>query len=143
MHYINYVRYWIDFNTFQGNRSKRMLYESYGETSTPKLPRLNASDAVSGSVVSSYFIEDASYLRLSNLQLTYTMPDKLMKSIGFSGAQIYVQGQNILTITKYSGMDPDINIRTSENNNQDYHMGIDEGAYPTAKQYLFGVRLKF
>jgi len=139
----NYVRYWIDFNTFQGNRSKRMLYESYGETSTPKLPRLNASDAVSGSVVSSYFIEDASYLRLSNLQLTYTMPDKLMKSIGFSGAQIYVQGQNILTITKYSGMDPDINIRTSENNNQDYHMGIDEGAYPTAKQYLFGVRLKF
>jgi len=40
-------------------------------------------------------------------------------------------------------MDPDINIRTSQNNNQDFHMGIDEGAYPVAKQYLFGVRVKF
>jgi hypothetical protein len=66
-----------------------------------------------------------------------------MKKVGLSSAQIYVQGQNILTITKYSGMDPDINIRTSENNNQDYHMGIDEGAYPVAKTYLLGVRLKF
>ncbi|NBO49496.1 MAG: hypothetical protein EBU80_07185 [Chitinophagia bacterium] len=66
-----------------------------------------------------------------------------MKKIGFTGAQLYVQGQNILTVTKYTGMDPDINIRTSENNNQDFHMGIDEGAYPVAKQYLFGVRVKF
>jgi len=139
----NYVRYWTDFNTFQGNRSKRMLYESYGETANPKLPKINASDGVSGAVVSSYFLEDGSYLRLSNVQLTYSIPDNIMKKIGFTGAQLYVQGQNILTVTKYTGMDPDINIRTSENNNQDFHMGIDEGAYPVAKQYLFGVRVKF
>jgi len=139
----NYVRYWTDFNTFQGNRSKRMLYESYGETANPTLPRLNASDAVSGSVVSSYFIEDGSYLRLSNVQLTYTIPANVMKKVGISSAQVYVQGQNILTLTKYTGMDPDINIRTSENNNQDFHMGIDEGAYPVAKTYTLGVRLKF
>ena len=139
----NYVRYWTDFVTFQGNRSKRALYESYGETPNPKLPKLDASDAVSGSVVSSYFLEDGSYLRLSNVQLTYSIPANIMKKVGISGAQIYIQGQNILTITKYTGMDPDINIRTSENNNQDYHMGIDEGAYPVAKTYLLGVRLKF
>jgi len=138
----NYVLYWTDFNTFQGNRSKRMLYESYGNTANPKLPKLNASDAVSGSVVSSYFLEDASYLRLSNIQLTYTIPNNIMKKVGISGAQLYIQGQNILTVTKYTGMDPDINIRTSENNNQDYHMGIDEGAYPVAKTFLFGVKLK-
>jgi len=139
----NYVRYWTDFNTFQGNRSTRMLYESYGNTTNPKLPKLNSSDAVSGSVVSSYFIEDASYLRLSNVQLTYTIPNNIMKKVGISGAQIYIQGQNILTVTKYTGMDPDINIRTSENNNQDFHMGIDEGAYPVAKTYLLGLKFKF
>jgi TonB-linked SusC/RagA family outer membrane protein len=139
----NYVRYWTDFNTFQGNRSTRMLYESYGNTANPKLPKLNSSDAVSGSVVSSYFIEDASYLRLSNVQLTYTIPNNIMKKVGISGAQIYIQGQNILTLTKYTGMDPDINIRTSENNNQDFHMGIDEGAYPVAKTYLLGLKFKF
>jgi hypothetical protein len=120
-----------------------MLYESYGNTTNPKLPKLNSSDAVSGSVVSSYFIEDASYLRLSNVQLTYTIPNNIMKKVGIAGAQIYIQGQNILTVTKYTGMDPDINIRTSENNNQDFHMGIDEGAYPVAKTYLLGLKFKF
>ncbi|MFZ9263331.1 MAG: SusC/RagA family TonB-linked outer membrane protein, partial [Chitinophagaceae bacterium] len=139
----NYVKYWTDFNTFQGNRSKRMLYDSYGETDKPLLPKINASDGISGAVVSTYFLEDGSYLRLSNVQLTYSIPDNIMKKIGLTGAQLYVQGQNILTVTKYSGYDPDINIRTSQNDNQDFHMGIDEGAYPAAKQYLFGVRVKF
>jgi hypothetical protein len=138
----NYVRYWTDFNVFQGNRSKRMLYDSYGETTNALLPRLNASDATSQQV-SSYFLEDGSYLRLSNVQLTYNIPANIMKKVGISSAQVYVQGQNILTITKYTGLDPDINLRTSGNDNQDFHMGIDEGAYPVAKSYLLGVRLKF
>jgi hypothetical protein len=67
-----------------------------------------------------------------------------MKKFGiFSSSQIYVQGQNLFTITKYTGYDPDINLRTSGNDNQDFHMGIDEGAYPTAKSFMFGIRLKF
>jgi TonB-linked SusC/RagA family outer membrane protein len=138
----NYVRYWTDFNVFQGNRSKRMLYESYGNSTNPLLPRLNSSDA-SSQQVSSYFLEDGSYLRLRNIQLTYSIPNNWMKKVGISGAQIYIQGQNILTLTKYTGLDPDINLRTSGNDNQDIHMGIDEGAYPVAKSYLLGVRLKF
>ena len=119
-----------------------MLYEAYGETANPKLPRLNSSDA-SSQQVSSYFLEDGSYLRLRNVQLTYSLPNNWMKKVGISGAQIYIQGQNILTLTKYTGLDPDINLRTSGNDNQDIHMGIDEGAYPVAKSYLLGVRLKF
>lgn len=138
----NYVRYWTDFNVFQGNRSKRMLYESYGNSPDPKLPRLNSSDA-SSQQVSSYFLEDGSYLRLRNVQLTYSIPNEIMKKLGISGAQIYIQGQNILTLTNYTGLDPDINLRTSGNDNQDIHMGIDEGAYPVAKSYLLGVRIKF
>ena len=138
----NYVRYWTDFNVFQGNRSKRMLYESYGNSNNPKLPRLNSGDA-SSQQVSSYFLEDGSYLRLRNIQLTYTIPNALVKKLGLSGLQLYVQGQNILTLTKYTGLDPDINLRTSGNDNQDIHMGIDEGAYPVSKSYLFGVRVKF
>lgn len=138
----NYVRYWTDFNVFQGNRSKRMLYDSYGQGGKDLLPRLNSSDATSQQV-SSYFIEDGSYLRLGNIQLTYTIPNNIMKKVGISGAQVYIQGQNLLTITKYTGLDPDINLRTSDANNQDFHMGIDEGAYPVAKSILFGLQLKF
>jgi hypothetical protein len=119
-----------------------MLYDSYGEGGNNLLPRLNSSDATSQQV-SSYFIEDGSYLRLGNIQLTYTIPANFMKKVGISGAQVYIQGQNLLTITKYTGLDPDINLRTSDANNQDFHMGIDEGAYPVAKSILFGLQLKF
>lgn len=137
----NYVRYWTDFNTFQGNRSKDILYNSWKKSGdVAKLPRLNSGDATSQQV-SSYFIEDGSYMRIKNIQLTYTIPSSVLKKIGLSTAQIYVQGQNLFTITKYTGLDPDINLRNSGNNNQDIHMGIDEGAYPVAKSYLVGVRI--
>ncbi|WP_337040701.1 SusC/RagA family TonB-linked outer membrane protein [Emticicia sp. 17c] len=139
----NYVRYWTDFNTFQGNRSKDMLYNSWQKSGdVAKLPRLNSSDATSQQV-SSYFLEDGSYLRLKNIQLTYSIPNAWVKKIGLGSAQVYVQGQNLLTITKYTGLDPDINLRRSGNDNQDIHMGIDEGAYPVAKSYLVGLRFGF
>jgi hypothetical protein len=139
----NYVRYWTDFNTFQGNRSKEMLYDSWKKQGdVAKLPRLNSGDATSQQI-SSYFLEDGSYLRLKNVQLTYSIPAAIMNKAKMGSAQIYVQGQNILTLTKYTGLDPDINLRTSGNDNQDIHMGIDEGAYPVAKSYLVGVRLGF
>lgn len=137
----NYLRYWTDFNTFQGNRSKDMLYNSWKkEGDVAKLPRLNASDATSQQV-STYFLEDGSYLRLKNIQLTYTIPTKLLSAIKLDHAQVYVQGQNLFTLTKYSGLDPDINLRRSGLDNQDTHLGMDEGAYPVAKSILFGVRL--
>jgi TonB-dependent starch-binding outer membrane protein SusC len=139
----NYVRYWTDFNTFQGNRSHEMLYDSWKKQGdVAKLPRLNSGDATSQQI-STYFLEDGSYLRLKNVQLTYSIPSSIMKKAKMGSAQIYVQGQNILTLTKYTGLDPDINLRTSGNDNQDIHMGIDEGAYPVAKSYLVGVRLGF
>lgn len=137
----NYLRYWTDFNTFQGNRSKDMLYNSWKQQGdVAKLPRLNAPDGTSQQV-SSYFLEDGSYLRLKNIQLTYTIPSKYLNKIKLDNAQVYVQGQNLVTITKYTGLDPDINLRRSGNDNQDIHMGIDEGAYPVAKSVLVGVRL--
>jgi TonB-dependent starch-binding outer membrane protein SusC len=101
---------------------------------------LNSGDATSQQI-SSYFLEDGSYLRLKNVQLTYTVPTAIIEKVKLSSAQIYVQGQNMFTITKYTGLDPDINLRTSGNDNQDIHMGIDEGAYPVAKSFMVGVRL--
>lgn len=139
----NYVRYWTDFNTFQGNRSKDILYNSWKKQGDiAKLPRLNSGDATSQQV-SSYFIEDGSYMRIKNIQLSYTIPSSWLKRVGLTSGQIYIQGQNLFTITKYTGLDPDINLRTSGNDNQDIHMGIDEGAYPVAKSYLVGVRIGF
>ena len=139
----NYLKYWTDFNTFQGNRSRDMLYNSWKKQGdVAQLPRLNASDTFSQQI-STYFVEDGSYMRIKNIQLTYTVPTTLLKKIKLSSMQIYVQGQNLLTLTKYKGLDPDINIRNSGADNQDIHMGIDEGAFPVAKSYNVGLRVGF
>ncbi|TLU98283.1 SusC/RagA family TonB-linked outer membrane protein [Dyadobacter luticola] len=139
----NYTRYWTDFNVFQGNRSKDMLYNSWKKSGdNAKLPRLNSGDATSQQV-SSYFLEDGSYFRFKNIQLTYTLPTSLLKKIKINSAQVYVQGQNLFTFTKYTGLDPDINLRRSGTDNQDIHMGVDEGAYPVSKSYLVGLRFGF
>ena len=82
-------------------------------------------------------------MRIKNIQLTYTVPTKVLKKIKLSSMQVYVQGQNLLTLTKYKGLDPDINIRNSGADNQDIHMGIDEGAFPVAKSYNVGLRVGF
>ena len=139
----NYVKYWTDFNVFQGNRSKAMLYDSWKKSGDDaKLPRLNSGDATSQQV-SSYFLEDGSYFRLKNIQLTFNLPSSWLKSLKLGSAQIYVQGQNLFTFTKYTGLDPDINLRRSGENNQDTHMGVDEGSYPVAKSFLGGLRFNF
>jgi hypothetical protein len=139
----NYLKYWTDFNTFQGNRSTDMLTKSWKKQGdVAQLPRLNASDTFSQQI-STYFVEDGSYMRIKNVQLTYTVPTSVLKKIKLSSMQIYVQGQNLFTFTKYQGLDPDINIRNSGADNQDIHMGIDEGAFPVAKSYNVGLRVGF
>jgi TonB-linked SusC/RagA family outer membrane protein len=133
----NYVKYWTDFNTFQGNRSTRVLYDSWrpGKTDA-KLPILDENDALS-SRPSSYFVEDGSYLRLKNVQLAYSLPSNLISRFGLGQVRLYVQGQNLLTATKYEGLDPELSLRG------DNQIGVDEGVFPTPKIFLFGINVGF
>jgi TonB-dependent starch-binding outer membrane protein SusC len=138
----NYVKYWTDFPTFAGNRSKRMLYDSWRPGKTDAvLPQLTSSDQVS-ILPSTYYLESGSYFRMRNVQLTYTLPKALLSKVGFANARVYVQSQNLFTVTKYSGMDPEINLRNYAAGN-DRQIGVDGGAYPAAKQYIVGLNLGF
>ena len=145
----NYVRYFADFNTFQGNRSKRALYDAWqpANPSAPvsewvaanpnaTVPIMDANDQIS-SRPSSYFIEDGSYFRLKNVQLTYSFPSDLMEKIGISRGQIYVQGQNLATWTKYTGLNPEIQA----GNRDDATLGFDGGYMPVSRTYTLGLRL--
>ncbi len=82
-------------------------------------------------------------MRIKNIQLSYNVPQSFLKRVKLSSLQVYVQGQNLLTLSKYKGLDPDINLRNSGADNQDTHMGIDEGAFPVAKSYNVGLRVGF
>lgn len=138
----NYVKYWTDFPTFAGNRSTRMLNDSWRPGKTDAiLPQLTSSDQVS-ILPSTYYLENGSYFRMKNVQLGYTFPKSMISRIGFNTVRVYVQGQNLFTITEYSGMDPEINLRNYTAGN-DRQIGVDGGAYPTAKQYLVGLNLGF
>ena len=138
----NHVRYWTDFEVFQGNRSKRMLYDSWRPGNpNAKLPILDANDAQSGEP-STYFVEDGSYLRFKNIQLGYTLPKSVLSKIGADHLRVYIQGQNLLTFTKYTGLDPEINLRNF-NSGSDRQIGVDEGVYPTPKAFIVGISLGF
>lgn len=88
---------------------------------------------------SSFYVEDGSYLRLRNLTIGYTIPDKLTKKLNIEKLRFYVSGKNLKTWTKYKGFDPEAG--NSSNGNLD--MGIDIGVYPSPKMFLFGVNLEF
>ncbi len=136
---MNYVRRWTDYTNFQGNRSKDRLYKSWGSpylsnNADAKLAKAEKLNDKGNQQPSSHFVEDGSYLRMKNLQIGYSLPDKTLQKIGFKRVRLYLQATNLFTITKYSGLDPEINAGGVA-------MGIDRGAWPTPKQFLFGVNV--
>jgi TonB-linked SusC/RagA family outer membrane protein len=138
----NYTKYWTDFPTFGGNRSTRMLYQSWRPGSTDAiLPQLRSSDQVS-ILPSTYYLESGSYFRMKNIQLTYQLPQALLSRLKLGSTSVYIQGQNLFTITKYSGMDPEVNLRAYSAGN-DRQIGVDGGSYPVAKTILVGLNLSF
>ncbi|MDR2466254.1 MAG: TonB-dependent receptor [Prevotellaceae bacterium] len=88
---------------------------------------------------SSYFIEDGSYLRVKDITLSYDFGGGFLKKIGVSRLQTYFTVHNLLTLTKYSGMDPEVNQWGDSGAVQ----GIDWGTYPHCKSFVFGINVEF
>lgn len=145
----NYTRYWTDFNTFQGGRTRRLLYESWRpDNKNALLPQINSNDATSGTLPVDYYIEPGGYLRLRNLQLGYTLPSSMLGRFNIDRIRVYAQAQNLFTITKYTGLDPEITTNNTGRNDYtrrfaDRNLGVDVGNYPTPKQFLFGINVGF
>lgn len=87
----------------------------------------------------SRWVEDASFVRLKTVTLAYNFQPNLLKKIGFAKARVYMSGTNLLTITKYTGYDPEIAAYPGN----DATIGVDLSVYPTSKMYTFGVDFTF
>jgi len=137
----NYIKYWTDFySTLTGNKSKDLLYNSWSTTNlNPKTPIAEAvSTFSSDQTVNSWYIEDGSFLKCKIAQLGYTFGGDDLKAIGVSKLHIYIQGTNLFTITKYTGLDPE--LQAVANNG----IGTDIGNYPNnEKRVIVGVNLTF
>jgi TonB-linked SusC/RagA family outer membrane protein len=94
-------------------------------------------------VVSTLGIEDGSFLRLNTATLGYTMPKNMIRKIGLVNARLYASVYNLFTLTKYSGLDPEVNTNTSQGGARYPTTGLDWGAYPRARSFTFGVNLEF
>ncbi|RNC64593.1 TonB-dependent receptor [Proteiniphilum sp. X52] len=144
---LNNTKYFTDFPLFAGNRSTRMRDLSWkmnGDNSKAELPILDSQDDWTGTVLNSYYIEDGSFVKLKNLVVGYTFPKTILDKVTISNLRLYIQAENLLTLTKYTGLDPEITNRDAgERNRADLRRGIDGGGWPTTMRFLFGVNFEF
>ncbi|HNR42676.1 MAG TPA: TonB-dependent receptor [Bacteroidales bacterium] len=134
---VNYVTRWIDYGMFNGGLSHKALYESWGspylrDNAKAKLPMLDQNDI--SQQPSTAFVQDASFLRFKTLRIGYSLPTKLVNKIQAKSLSIYAQVTNLFTLTKYEGLDPELDSSGS-------YMGLDQGAWPTPRQIMFGINL--
>jgi hypothetical protein len=117
----------------------REVYEDHWtpENTDAKYPVISRTTQTQ---VSNRFVEDGSYLRFKNIQLSYNLPVTDLNLNWLRKAQVYVSAQNMITLTDYSWYDPEINSYGGANS---IRLGIDHYSYPTAKSMTVGVRLGF
>ncbi|MDP3432615.1 MAG: TonB-dependent receptor [Bacteroidota bacterium] len=114
-----------------------------GEGTSSTQPRASWTSKSNNAMPSSRFLEDGAYLRLKNVQLGYTIPEKTLKAIGLSQVRLYASGTNLLTLTKYSGLDPEMTVSDNSKNEGDRAAGIDWGTYPSAMTFMLGLDITF
>lgn len=134
---LNMTLYDFESGTGYMNANAGILQRAWnGEGSTDRYHKISA-DQGQNLLVSDYFVEDGSYLRLKNIQIGYDFCNKLIKWKGISQLRLYVSAQNLFTLTRYSGLDPEIGSADAMLN------GIDCGFYPQSRTWTVGLNLKF
>jgi TonB-linked SusC/RagA family outer membrane protein len=134
-------QYWLEGMVIPFNASVKIKDRWKQDGDISRIPRAVSPDANQNTRVSDRWIHDGSFLRLKNLSLGYSIPADVLKKISFSvvsGLRVYISAENLLTLTKYPGFDPEIG-EIGDNLVQ----GLDWGQYPQSKLYMFGLEVKF
>ena len=115
-----------------------------GPGTSNEFPRASWDASGNNNIIySDRFLEDGSYTRLKNLQIGFTLPETLLKNYGFSLVRFYVSGTNLLTFTKYHGLDPEMTVSNNALADGDRANGLDWGTYPSSKSLNLGVSITF
>ncbi len=123
---------------FGGNMPKEVLYDHWSpENPNAKYPIPSRYNSIQ---VSDRFIEDGSYLRFRNIQLAYNIPCFKWGISTIKNVQVYIGGKNLITLTKYSRWDPEVNSMGGSNS---MNQGIDYNTFPVNKSVNFGIRADF
>lgn len=117
------------------NYSTKVLGRWTGEGTSNDYPRLTTNDANGNlSRMSDFYLEKGDYARIKLVQLGYTLPTKLVNKAGASRVRFYITAENLFTLTRYTGYDPEIGGIV---------FGVDRGVYPQARSFIGGIQLQF
>ena len=114
------------------NQTKSVLYRWKGYGTSTFLPRAVYGDPNQNNRISDRFVEDGSYLRLKNVTLGYVLPRKWTEAIHMEQIRLYLSCDNLVTLTKYSGFDPEVSLN-----------GLDNNLFPLSRTFSFGVNFNF
>ena len=127
--------YYFDYSNNVVKEAMNGWTKTNRNTGIPIMKTQNTSGG--NSLPSEFYVEDGSYLRLKNLQLGYSLPKKWLEAIRFNKLRVYAGVQNLFTLTKYSGYDPEVS------SNVLFSRGIDISSYPNARTFTFGFNASF
>ncbi len=122
------------------NYTTEVLNRWHGEGTSNTVPRLVVGSE-NNQWVSTYYMQNADYFKLQNITLGYDFASQFKTP--FSQLRVYAQLQNLCTITKYTGVDPEIGSNGGKDENGSWNRGIDVGLYPSARTFLVGVTIKY
>lgn len=141
----------LGFDIYNGTK-KQLDFMSYGNLYTNRsvdvlnawtpgntgasIPALSLNDNNNETRMSTYFVEDGSYMKMKFLKLAYNFDQNLVKKLGLGGLSIYGQVENVFTITGYSGLDPEVPLGA-------YGSRVDNGPYPRARTFSLGLHVDF
>ena len=138
-----------NFSDF-GNKHNYIIDRWTGEGTSNRVPRLVWTDPNNNfGRSSSYFVEDGSYVRLKNIQLGYNLPGAMLERVGIAHARVYVSSENLVTLTRYSGYDPEIGSvpgtggQGTDESFRSFNNGVDIGNYPIARSFTVGINFGF
>ena len=135
----NGTRKQLEFMTYGNlytNRSKDLLNAWSPSNTGASIPALTTTDNNNEARMSTYFMEDGTYLKCKYLRLAYNFDQPWLKKVGLSAMNAYAQIDNLFTLTSYSGLDPEVPLAT-------YGARVDNGPYPRARTFSLGVNLTF
>nr|WP_290935944.1 hypothetical protein [Haliscomenobacter sp.] len=127
------------FPSFQGAAISERVKDSWSTSNRgATIPIFEtASNFSTNTQANSFYVEDGSYVRLQNVGIGYTLPASVLSKLNITRLRIFASANNLLTITKYEGLDPSVG------GNADTQFGIDVGNYPLTKSFNFGVNVGF
>jgi TonB-linked SusC/RagA family outer membrane protein len=126
------------FSTYVGAKSNDLLNAWTPENPNSSIPKIESTGSFSSSGVSnSFYVENGSFLKMRSLMIGYTVQPAVLKKFGMSKLRVYAQGANLFTLTKYTGLDPELSGNSSA-------FGIDYANYPNnQKNFILGLNLSF